>query len=1175
MKKRYLITLLLIFLCAFQIQFLQAQNECFTLQLSSETGQVGDTVAVDVTVKGFDEIIGMQYSMNWDADNLEFIEISNFNLPFLSTSNFGIIPPQSTNKLTFLWIDYNLEGVSVVDETIIYRIYFKILAPGINPIHFKNTPTPEEFTTSAEAKIKNFALIDGQIGSTSQDVLEIEEACINSDECISSTAILVAPEITGGHPPYNFEWTGPEGFSSDTRELTGVATNGYYYFKVTDSQENIMEAWYSIDLRGGYELQTSVSPDACSDDNTGQIQVNMVSEGNFNYSWNTGDTTMSITELAAGNYVLTIEDVDNGCFYLENFVLPENIRYQVDAGRIPATCEVTSDGKILLYIHDSFAPPSTYTYQWSNGATTKNIQDIPSGHYTVTVTNNVECVVEKSIWLGTHSWLDTISISVGDACPGPDNGLINVHSDTSAAYDYLWSTGDTTEDLNNLEEGNYRLTITDQIGCTSIRDIHVGTEQLLTSLDHRCNSLNSIQVDATVISSGTAPYTFIWNTGDSLVEQQTASVILPNEGTYSLTITDALNECSTVFEDLNIECFPPGSLYLNFENSKDTLEVGEQLCVQAIVDRFVNIEVFDFRLLWDPSRLLFESVTGSNDQLNYTHLVHYDYQEALGNGELFVSWFRADDDEVITLPNGSALLEFCFTVLGPTLGESEIIVSEAAYQLNFYQATGNQLNTVPGQSTFYVTPPSISLRAGQTNALQGQDICIPIQVDNFEDVSDMKFSINWDPTQLDFQGIEELNLPGLTPECFAQDIDGMLSLDWHAPDGISMPNDTSNIFSLCFTAIGNAPETYLEFSDTPLAMEAMNSDSLQMTINHQPGMVAITGVPVWPGNTDLSPVVNHYDLLNIGLAYGQSGPTRPEASLLWQEQPAAFWTYHTPNSAINAVHFDTDGNGTINQNDLEAITQNWHANTTAWQDTPELPVASSLTTPSIWIAPQTLNPGQTATLSIELGNQFAPAESIYGLAFTIVYDPAAVVGGSLSASFADSWLGDENNDLITVYRERAEDNRIDIALSRINQENQSGFGAIAQLNLTIAELIQEENYAMAFDIENVRIINAGEEVIPSVQPTTYSEILGTTDTHSPELANQVSIFPVPARDFLQIRTEALTVENSSLFTIDGKFIRQWSGNPQEISTGEFESGTYVLKLSTREGTVHKRFVKTR
>ncbi|GJM33649.1 MAG: hypothetical protein DHS20C18_26500 [Saprospiraceae bacterium] len=469
----------------------------------------------------------------------------------------------------------------------------------------------------------------------------------------------------------------------------------------------------------------------------------------------------------------------------------------------------------------------------------------------------------------------------------------------------------------------------------------------------------------------------------------------------------------------------------------------------------------------------------------------------------------------------------------------------------------------------------------------GDQYCVEIRVDGFVNVAGFQFTVSWNPEALQFDSLLGFNVPGLDILNFGLPPlvdDGVVTTSWNTAFETPVTlSDGSHLVKVCFTVLPDAEfVNTVQIAGVPTAIEFF--DNMGELFNVIPGSSTFyvpdenLNLSVWPGDTDLSEIVDNFDLLNIGLAYGETGPTRPNASAIWQQQLAAQWTYSTPNSTINAAHIDTDGNGIINDADVQAVEQNWGETTNFGGEDEEnrltpLPEALTLADPAIIVEPQTVNPGQEATFNILFGDETTLAEGVYGLAFTVVYDPVAVVSSSVSASFSDSWLGDENGELIKIFRDRPEDNRLDIAISRINQQNRDGQGAIAQINLTIAEILQEENYPMAFEIENPRIINVQEQLIPALHPITFSEIMGTTATGSPELSHRVNLYPIPARDLLQLSTDDLIVDAIELLSPEGKVVQRWEQALTQIPISILAPGTYILQLFTREGMVQKRFVK--
>ena len=79
---------------------------------------------------------------------------------------------------------------------------------------------------------------------------------------------------------------------------------------------------------------------------------------------------------------------------------------------------------------------------------------------------------------------------------------------------------------------------------------------------------------------------------------------------------------------------------------------------------------------------------------------------------------------------------------------------------------------------------------------------------------------------------------------------------------------------------------------------------------------------VFPGDANHDQIANNTDFLQLGVFYGQTGPTRPNATLNWEGQWAMDWDT-TQANGYDIKHVDCDGNGTIDNDDGQAILLNY------------------------------------------------------------------------------------------------------------------------------------------------------------------------------------------------------------------------------------------------------------
>ena len=139
--------------------------------------------------------------------------------------------------------------------------------------------------------------------------------------------------------------------------------------------------------------------------------------------------------------------------------------------------------------------------------------------------------------------------SFGAAAAVVDGGL--------PPYEFLWSSGQTSQIISFLTEGTYSVTVTDDAGATASASIEISTPDPIvlddfTVIDATCDQEDgAIYVD---ISGGTPPYEFSWANGS----EEEDLINIP-DGDYTLVVIDA-NDCFEKFGpfDVDDDCDPPG-----------------------------------------------------------------------------------------------------------------------------------------------------------------------------------------------------------------------------------------------------------------------------------------------------------------------------------------------------------------------------------------------------------------------------------------------------------------------------------------------------------------------------------------------------------------------------------------------------------------------------------------
>ena len=179
-------------------------------------------------------------------------------------------------------------------------------------------------------------------------------------------------------------------------------------------------------------------------------------------SWATAGST-SASDLTSGTYTYQITDahgcivtttatVNNGTPAIENFYT-NNV-----------SCNGGTNGSVSLVVNNG--NPS-YTYNWSNGATTESLTELTAGTYTVEITDANGCITNGSYDITEPTAIDLNPTPTADL--GNNDGSIDLNiTGGTPGYTFEWSNGaSNVTELTNLSAGMYIYKVIDQNNCIS------------------------------------------------------------------------------------------------------------------------------------------------------------------------------------------------------------------------------------------------------------------------------------------------------------------------------------------------------------------------------------------------------------------------------------------------------------------------------------------------------------------------------------------------------------------------------------------------------------------------------------------------------------------------------------------------------------------------------------
>jgi len=488
------------------------------------------------------------------------------NCPF--TKSYTITEPtdvaittDTRKDVTCFGASNGLIGITVTGGNGVYNyVWTKDNAPFATTQDLSGL-SPGEYTVT---------VTDGNNCGPKTETYTITEPPVLAVSLVSQTNILcfgdaigtINASVTGGTPiqtasgdSYKYAWTGPNGYTSSNRDLTGLRA-GLYQLIVSDSHG--CTAMLDVTITQPSELTVTVTKGliSCYSENNGKITLN-ISGGVKPYQivWsNFGKGTVQ-ENLSPGDYTVVVTD-SNSCQKTLVINMPEAPLFGISPVVKDITCYGAHNGSIKLNFVGGTPPISFAWADDPNAGVERN--NLGAGTYTITIHDAQPCDIVKKFVIQEPQPL-VVSTDVTNAldCNNANSGAIHsLVSGGTAPFTYLWSTGATTPDLINITGGNYKLTVTDAGGCSQTVQVAVTRPLPLTFdvdsvIDLNCSTKIAKEVTTVKVSGGLPPYQLVWSRG--IISGANNEIMETTEnGLVILTVTDALGCTASYSYDVDI-----------------------------------------------------------------------------------------------------------------------------------------------------------------------------------------------------------------------------------------------------------------------------------------------------------------------------------------------------------------------------------------------------------------------------------------------------------------------------------------------------------------------------------------------------------------------------------------------------------------------------------------------
>ncbi|MCF8294492.1 MAG: T9SS type A sorting domain-containing protein [Bacteroidales bacterium] len=308
---------------------------------------------------------------------------------------------------------------------------------------------------------------DGTTEFTITEPDELEVSLIKTDiTCNNYNDGTINATIVGGTEPYIIKWNNilsPE-------DLMGLAA-GVYDIEIVDAHSCVATASITINNPAAILLSADITPVACFQGNTGEIEITVTNGvGQLTYAWTGSASTSAIAEnLEDGTYAVTVTDAGNCFASLEGLIVVEPTQLTSSVQVIEEQCVNSNDGMALvtgLGGNDS----QNYTYVWSmiGAGTTDTESGIEPGTYSVTVSDYKGCTSASVFTIDAAVPMSLSLTAIDASCENNTTGSVSVlATGGTEVFDYEWSNGSLLGSTGAVGTGTYFVTVTDGNGCTA------------------------------------------------------------------------------------------------------------------------------------------------------------------------------------------------------------------------------------------------------------------------------------------------------------------------------------------------------------------------------------------------------------------------------------------------------------------------------------------------------------------------------------------------------------------------------------------------------------------------------------------------------------------------------------------------------------------------------------
>ncbi len=206
-------------------------------------------------------------------------------------------------------------------------------------------------------------------------------------------------------------------------------------------------------LNIGKPIELVAKAPQCSGLSNGQVIATGLGSGPWNYSWQNASGQViqahsnvagsdTLQNIPAGEYTVIVGGNTSLCGGLmtETIVVEDPSSINISASVVNSSCSGVADGAILL--QSSTTDLTSSIFVWSNGVNVANNENIPSGNYSLTVTDSSGCSASFNYIITDSNVVNALFTMSNDTLFLDQNSSIAFSNYSSGATNFEWDFGD-------------------------------------------------------------------------------------------------------------------------------------------------------------------------------------------------------------------------------------------------------------------------------------------------------------------------------------------------------------------------------------------------------------------------------------------------------------------------------------------------------------------------------------------------------------------------------------------------------------------------------------------------------------------------------------------------------------------------------------------------------------